>query len=291
MEWLNFRHLYAFWSVCHHGGFQKAARRIHVSQSTISEQVAQLESYLEEKLLERTKRFVKPTERGTALLEYADQIFEKSLEINHVFRDKNEAMVPTRIRIGMVGGISRNFIFGMVFQNLVQERGTKIHVVDGSFGELNGLLKGFELDLIFSLERPPSRDLLTLDYKKVESSPLCLAGKPELIRRLKRRRSNPVEAELYMFRHPFERESTEESIAERFNLDIQVPLTTDDISLLRFLANAGRGFSLVPEIGVLEDLGTGQLARVRLDDAPQVDFYATFLKSGFHRELIEDFLA
>jgi len=290
MEWLNFRHLYAFWSVCRHGGFNKAASRIHVSQSTISEQVAQLEDYLGEQLLARTTRSIRVTDRGAALLKYADEIFERSYEINHVFRDKNESLAPTSIRIGMVGGISRNFIFALLLQNLVEERGTAIHMVDGSFDELNSLLKGFELDLMFSLERPPKKDLLTLNYKKVESSPLCIAGRPELIRRIKRRRSRS-EAELYMFRHPFEREQLERSIAERFDLDVEIPITTDDISLLRFLATAGRGVSVVPEIGVREDLNAGTLSRVRLDDAPHVEFYAIFLERGFHRALIEDFIA
>lgn len=291
MEWLNFRHLYAFWSVCHHGGFQKAAKAVFVSQSTISSQVAQLEEYLGENLLERTTRSVTVTPRGQALLTYADEIFSKSSEINHIFRDKNESTAPTSIRIGMVGGISRNFMFGLIFQNLVEERGTTIQVMDGSFDELNGLLKGFELDLIFSLEKPRNKDLLALSHKKIESSPLCLAGTPEQIRKLKRRRSRPLETEVYAFRHPYDREKVATSIEQRFNLDITTPVTSDDISLLRFLANAGRGVSIVPEIGVYEDLNAGHLSRVRLDEAPQIDFFAIFLKSGLHRQLIDEFLA
>ncbi len=291
MEWINFRHLYAFWSVCRYGGFQKAAQKIAVSQSALSEQVSQLEEYLDENLLERTTRSLNITERGAALLTYADEIFSKSHEINHIFRDKNETFLPTQVRIGMVGGISRNFVFRLLNQNLSGGNLTQMNIMDGSLDELNGLLKGFELDLVFSLEVPKKKDLHGLSYKSIESSPLCIAGKPESIKKLRRRRSQPHSTELFMFNHQFEGDILEDSIRPKFNLECSVPVITDDISLLRFLANSGRGLAVLPEIGIQEDLNEGRLSRVRITEVPPVVFYAVFLKNGFHRALIEDFLA
>jgi LysR family transcriptional activator of nhaA len=290
MEWINFRHLYAFWSVCRHGGFAKAAKKIAVSQSALSEQVAELEEYLDERLLERTTRSLNITERGAALLTYADEIFSKSHEINHIFRDKNESFVPTQVRIGMVGGISRNFVFRLINQSLSGGSRTQMNIMDGSLDELNGLLKGFELDLVFSLEIPKKRDLHGLSYKAIESSPLCIAGKPDVIRAIQRRRSQPVEQELFLFNHQFEGDILEDAIRPKFNLRCSVPVVTDDISLLRFLANSGRGVAVLPEIGIQEDLNAGRLARLRIPEVPPVVFYAVFLKNGFHRALIEEFL-
>ena len=291
MEWLNFRHLYAFWAVCRYGGFQKAAKQLFVSQSAISEQVSQLEQYLEEHLLERNTRKVSVTARGAALLEYADAIFSKSKEINHIFHDKNESLVPSEIRIGMVGGISRNLVFALVFRNLMEERGTKIDIIDGSFDELSEMVKDFQVDLVFTLEKPKKKDLLGLSFKRVESSPLCIAATPDLIRQIRRRRSTQTDLEVYMFNHHFEKDPLETSFETRYQVATRTVLTTDDISLLRFLANSGRGAALLPEIGIHEDLTAGRLSRIRLDDVPPVEFYAIFLKSGFHRELIDDFLS
>jgi LysR family transcriptional activator of nhaA len=290
MEWLNFRHLYAFWAVCRYGGFSKAAERVFVSQSTVSEQVGLLEGYLGEELLERSTRAVKVTDRGAALLEMADEIFSRSYEINHIFRDKNASLRPTNIRVGMVGGISRNFVFGRVNQTLAAHPGTRVDLVDGSFDQLTDLLKSFELDLIFSLERPRRTDLMTVSYHRVESSPLCLAGAPALVARLE---AGDVEAgpiELYMFRHHFDGAPVAERIAERFGVAVEVPVWTDDISLLRFLGNGGRGLAVVPEIGVREDLNAGRVGRVRLSDDLLVEIYAVFLTKGVRRELVDDFL-
>jgi LysR family transcriptional activator of nhaA len=288
VEWLNFRHLYAFWSVCRHGGFGKAAARIFVSQSTVSEQVAQLEDYLGETLLQRSTRSVRVTDRGAALLQYADAIFAQSHAINTVFRDK--ALTPTNIRIGMVGGISRNFIFRRITTHLQRTEHPQIEVVDGSFDELNALLKSFELDLIFSLDRPRQKDMVALSHQRVESSPMCMVGRPDRIARIRETRTTPEDAELYMFRHPFEGPPLAEVIAQQYVLDTRVPVITDDISLLRFLAMGGRGMSVVPQMGVQADLDAGRLDRIVLEGAQPVEVYATFLTKGVRRALVDAFL-
>ncbi len=291
MEWLNFRHLYAFWSVCRYGGFQKASNKILVSQSAISDQVSQLEDYLGEQLLERTTRSLKITPVGADLLKYADDIFNKSTEINHIFRDKNDLVPNQQIRIGIVGGISRNFIFRMIIQHMSENEQPHMNIIDGSFSELSQLLKSLEVDLIFSLEIPRKKDLIDMVFRKVKSSSICIAGKPELIKKLKTKRKTQIDMPVFLFSHYYEKNVVPEVLEPRFNIQAQVPMTTDDISLLRFMANSGRGVAVVPEIGVQEDLDSGQLSRIRLDELTAVDFYAISLKKSFHQKLIDDFLA
>ena len=288
---MNFRHLYSFWSVCRYGGFQKAAQKINVSQSAISDQVSQLEEYLEEKLLERTTRSFQITPAGADLLEYADEIFKQSSEINHIFRHKNNLEPAQPVRIGMVGGISRNFIFRLVLQNMNENDQPNINVIDGSFAELVGLLKSFEVDLIFSLEIPSKKDLPKLSFKKVKSSPMCIAGKPDIIKKLRAKRKTLETMNFFLFNHHFEGNIVADTIQPRLNLEALVPVTTDDISLLRFMANSGRGVAVLPEIGVQEDLDAGTLSRITLDEVPSIDFYATFLKKGFHKQAIDEFLS
>ena len=291
MEWLNFRHLYAFWAVCRYGGFHKAAERIFVSQSTVSEQVAQLEAYFEEELLERSTRSVTVTDRGAALLAYADEIFARSYEINHIFRDKHESLLSSTIRIGMVGGISRNFVFRRIMSSLDGPQRSRVEVIDGSFDELDALLRGFELDLIFSLDRPRQKDLVTVSHQRIATSPICLAGTPALVQRLQQApwpEDTPLE--LYLFRYPFEGPPLPEVIAAQLGVGVHVPVLTDDISLLRFLANTGRGLAVLPEIGVKEDLAAGRVVQLPLDGERQIDVFAIYLTRGVRRRLIDAFL-
>ena len=65
---MDFRELSAFVAVVEEGGMSAASRRLHVSQSALSQTVSALERELDVSLLERTSTGVRPTEAGTALL-------------------------------------------------------------------------------------------------------------------------------------------------------------------------------------------------------------------------------
>lgn len=289
MEWINFRHLYAFWAVCKYGGFSKAADRLFVSQSTVSEQVAQLEDYLGEELLERSTRSVRVTSTGAALRAYADEIFERSTEINRIFRDKDATLRSASMRVGMVGGISRNFVFNQIQEVLKVHEGARIELINGSVDELAGMLRAFELDLILTIDRPRPQDMATMQLVRAQSSPLRLVGTPDLVTRL-RSSKTPEAVDLYTFQYPFEGPPLSEVCAERYGFIPRLPISTDDISLLRFFANSGRGLALVPEIGVFEDMKAGRVVCLEVPGDPRVDIYAITLIRRWGKELVDHFL-
>ena len=65
---MELRELNAFVAVVEEGGMSAASRRLHVSQSALSQTVSALERELGVTLLERTSTGVRPTEAGTTLL-------------------------------------------------------------------------------------------------------------------------------------------------------------------------------------------------------------------------------
>jgi DNA-binding transcriptional LysR family regulator len=65
---MELRELSAFVAVVEEGGMSAASRRLHVSQSALSQTVGALERELGLTLLERTSTGVRPTEAGTMLL-------------------------------------------------------------------------------------------------------------------------------------------------------------------------------------------------------------------------------
>jgi len=65
---MELRELSAFVAVVEEGGMSAASRRLHVSQSALSQTVSALERELAVTLLERTSSGVRPTEAGTTLL-------------------------------------------------------------------------------------------------------------------------------------------------------------------------------------------------------------------------------
>ena len=72
---MSYAQLRAFHAVAAEGGFVKAARRLNVTQPTLSEQVKQLEASYGVQLFERRGRRSEPTELGRALLDVTRRFF------------------------------------------------------------------------------------------------------------------------------------------------------------------------------------------------------------------------
>ena len=68
---MELRQLEYLVAVVDHGGFTRAAQRLHVAQPGVSAQIRRLEAELGQALLDRTSRGVRPTAAGEAVLPYA----------------------------------------------------------------------------------------------------------------------------------------------------------------------------------------------------------------------------
>jgi DNA-binding transcriptional LysR family regulator len=74
---MELRELSAFVAVVEEGGMSAASRRLHVSQSALSQTVSALEREIGVELLERTSTGVRPTEAGTTLLAEARAVLAR----------------------------------------------------------------------------------------------------------------------------------------------------------------------------------------------------------------------
>ncbi|MEB3300309.1 MAG: LysR family transcriptional regulator, partial [Candidatus Sericytochromatia bacterium] len=180
MEWLNFRHLYAFWMVAKEGSFTRAAEKMFVAQSAVSSQVSALEAYMRQRLLNRTPRSVELTPAGRHLLDYAQAIFAQSRAINALIQDPEVFRNKHRLRLGLVGGVSRYFVYRFLEHLGRKDPDLQVSVTDGSYDELFGMLWRFELDAIITLEPPHKKDMGEVYYRKLGESDLCVVGVPAL---------------------------------------------------------------------------------------------------------------
>lgn len=80
--------LLSFVAVCETGSFTRAAERVFLSQSTVSQQVRRLEETLGKPLLERTSHQVQLTEEGDRLLGYARRIITLNGEAHDALTDQ-----------------------------------------------------------------------------------------------------------------------------------------------------------------------------------------------------------
>src|SRR5438445_9303474 len=91
---LDLELLRSFVSVVDAGGFTRAGKRVHRTQSTVSQQIKRLEEDIGQPLLNRTAKDVTPTEAGERLLSYARRLLSLAEEARDVVtRPGNEGAV------------------------------------------------------------------------------------------------------------------------------------------------------------------------------------------------------
>lgn len=77
---MQLRHLKTFVAVASSLNITRAAERIHLAQSSVSEQIQALEADLDATLFDRTGRKLKLTEAGERLLDHAHELLARADE-------------------------------------------------------------------------------------------------------------------------------------------------------------------------------------------------------------------
>lgn len=105
MDWLNYHHLYYFWTVGREGGVLPASRVLNLAHPTISTQVKQLETALGTPLFERRGRRLVLTDTGRTVYRYAEEIFTLGRElVDHV---KGAAEGGLRLHVGVTEALPK----------------------------------------------------------------------------------------------------------------------------------------------------------------------------------------
>jgi len=106
VEFLNYHHLRYFWVVAREGGLRKAAEKLHVSQPTISAQIAALEDSVGEKLFRRGGRALALTEAGQHVFLYAEEIFSIGQDLWNSIKERPTAR-SLRLRLGVADALPK----------------------------------------------------------------------------------------------------------------------------------------------------------------------------------------
>ena len=168
---MELRHLRYFTAVAENGGFARAARLLHVSQSAISEQVRDLESELGIELFNRENRRIRLTDHGDHFLKDARAILAAA--------DKAVANVQRSLR-GEIGTLTVGFFVGgtgTFFPSIIREfrrrfRGVQVSLVELAPAMQHQALQAGAIDIGFT--RPvPSDFATTLRSEPFHTEKLC----------------------------------------------------------------------------------------------------------------------
>lgn len=152
MEWLNYHHLYYFWTVAREGGVTAAARALGLSQPALSAQLRALEAAFGERLLQKAGRGVALTEAGRTVLGYADEIFSLGEELKAVMRGLPGARAP-KVTVGISDVLPKLMVQKLLEPALALPEEPSLDCVEDKTEVLLSELVSGKLDLVL-VDRP-----------------------------------------------------------------------------------------------------------------------------------------
>lgn len=140
-----------FLAVAETGNFSRAARRVSVTQPTLSAGIAKLERELGARLFDRDRQHVALTPAGSRFLVRARRI---AAEYEHALVELSEVTDPTLLRIGMLNTIPTRLVEEWLCAHRALGSGEALEVLDGSERDIAERLERGRIDLALTVVRP-----------------------------------------------------------------------------------------------------------------------------------------
>ncbi|MFQ3595617.1 MAG: LysR family transcriptional regulator [Sphingomonadaceae bacterium] len=288
MAALNYNHLRLFWVVAHEGNLTRAARRLNLSQSALSAQIATLEHRIGHQLFERRNRGLHLTEAGRIALAHADSIFATGEELLAALSAAGPARAT--VRVGALATLSRNFQLRFL-KPLIGRADVAITLRSGSPPELLAGLEGLSLDLLLLNQPPPLESDTRFLVRQLAEEPVSLvgtaariAGREDLAALLA---SEPVVLPPpgTSIRLGFD------ALVDRLGVEPRVAAEVDDMAMLRLLVREDEGLAPLPPIVVADELAAGLVAEAAALPGLAETFFAVTLARRFPNPLVTELLA
>ena len=152
---LDPRLLRAFVGITDQGSFTAAATGLHMTQSTISQQLARLEEAIGQPLIDRSGRPVTPTPAGERLLGYARRILALQAEAAGLLADPAGTQA---VRIGVADDILTASMARVFADFSERHREMRLDVTTGLSRDLARRYGQAEFDVVVVKERKASAD-------------------------------------------------------------------------------------------------------------------------------------
>jgi DNA-binding transcriptional LysR family regulator len=147
---LDFELLRAFVAVADCGGFHRAAERLNLTESTVSQQVKRLELETKRALFRRTTRSVALTDDGEMLLGDARRLPQLEEAARHRLAAPR---LSGTVRLGVVEEVAGGSLPSALGRFAALHPGVKLEAQIGVSAELIDLLNAGQLDVVFA-KRP-----------------------------------------------------------------------------------------------------------------------------------------
>ena len=268
---LNMNHLLYFWCVGQAGSISRAAKRLGVSQPSVSEQIGALERRLGTRLLQRSSRGASLTEAGRAAMRYAEEIVGIGADLVRAL-PLERAPVAMPLRVGTSDAVPKMVVRSLLMPAVSGRHAVPMVAREWRVDLLLAELALHRLDLVVSDGPIPPGSGAQLRSFIASSSAVSLLAAPALARRLRTRFPASLSGT------PLLLPTVGSSL--RTSLDRGFAIEAEDRSLLHPFAQVGLGAVPVPDSIAREVCRQFGLVRVASLRQVQEHYYVVIVPRG-----------
>jgi len=174
---LDFRQLRYALSVAKERSFTKAARRLNISQSAVSEQVKLLEDEIGFQLFRRTSGGVETTDRGRTFLYESERVMGDLLSLSDTARRLRGALQDS-LMIGMGSGMAQIFIPRLFSDLRADLPGVRLEIKTAPTRNIFSELHEERIDAGIAIESDPDRLPAGLVFDRLIDAEMVLITHP-----------------------------------------------------------------------------------------------------------------
>ena len=244
--------------------FSKAADKHLVSQSAVSQQLAQLEIENKCQLLNRQKRPLELTPAGEIFYRAAKDIIDRYEMLKSELNSLKSA-AQARINVGAIYSIGMHSLPDYLKKFMVKKTSVNVHVEYFTADKIYEMVLAGELDI--GVVAVPKRDK-RLDVYEFEDEPLVLVCSPK----------HPLAAQSQIDIHKlqFERfigfeEGTPtrqwiDAVFQRYNIVIRPVMEFDNVETVKKAVEINSGVSILPRQTVVQELAAGTIKAIEFEN-------------------------
>ena len=244
--------------------FSKTADKHLVSQSAVSQQVAQLEIEHKCQLLNRQKRPLELTTAGEIFYRAARDMVDRYELLRSEMNTLKQA-AQCRVNVGAIYSIGMHTLPEYLKKFMVKKPSVNVHVEYFTADKIYEMVLAGELDI--GLVAVPRRDK-RLEVYDFEDEPLVLACSPK----------HPLAAQSHIDIHKLQFErfiSFEEGVPtrvwidgifQRYNIVIRPVMEFDNVETVKKAVEINSGVSILPRPAMLQEIATGTIKAIEFEN-------------------------
>lgn len=271
---MDFRQLRYALSVAKERSFTKAARRLNISQSAVSEQVKLLEDEIGFQLFRRTSGGVETTDRGRTFLYESERVMGDLLSLSDTARRLRGALQDS-LMIGMGSGMAQIFI-PRLFRDLRADLpGVRLEIKTAPTRNIFSELHEERIDAGIAIESDPDRLPAGLVFDRLIDAEMVLITHP---RHPLARSRQPVDI-ARLLAEPFIMSELTVGYGEvvlsmfaDLGIKPDILAVVDNIETIKIIVQSEGGIAIVPRACAENEVALGVLKALAIAPARNVAF-------------------